>query len=54
LKIPIEKQPNIIGLTSHVADYITKAGEEAGMNAIYGKPLNFGMLEEILDKYYYR
>jgi CheY-like chemotaxis protein len=53
LKVPIDLQPNIIGLTGHVADDFTKAGLEAGMNAIYSKPLYFGVLEEILDKYYY-
>jgi CheY-like chemotaxis protein len=26
LKVPLERQPNIIGLTGHVADHFTKAG----------------------------
>ena len=53
LKIPIEKQPKIIGLTGHVAESYTRAGREAGMTEIYGKPLYYDVLEEILDKYYY-
>ena len=53
MKIPIEEQPCIIGLTGHVAEQYTKAGKEAGMTDIYCKPLYFEVLEEILDKYYY-
>ena len=54
LDLPIELQPIIIGLTGHVAESYSKAGQEAGMTEIYGKPLYFEVLEQILEKYYFK
>ena len=52
MKLDREDQPKIVGLTGHVTDDYIKAGLDSGMDAIYGKPLYFNVLEQIIEKYY--
>ena len=54
LAIPSDQQPKIIGLTGHVAESYSKAGQEAGMTMIYSKPLYYEVLDEILERFYYK
>lgn len=52
----LEKQQNItavpiIGLTAHASDEAKTESLNAGMNELFGKPLQANLLQKILDKY---
>ena len=52
MKIPLEQQPKIIGVTAHFMEkYITDAKTQ-GMNEVYGKPLYFDQMKTILTDHY--
>ena len=49
---PKNEKPIIIGVTGHAQESFQQKGKEAGMDAIYAKPLYSTAMEEVINKYY--